>query len=192
MSQILKSSFIIGRTIQFRNVSVDDAEFIYKLRSNNKKNKYLSNIPKGIENQISWIKNYEKSIGQAYFIIEEKNLKNRIGTVRIYDAIHHPRPSFCWGSWILSSDAHSTAAIESALLVYEYGFGYLGFCESHFDVRVKNESVWKFHERMGAERVSETETDIYYKIILEKYNISKNKYNKYLPDGIKVVQQYMY
>jgi len=54
-------------------------------------------------------------------------------------------------------------AIESALLVYHFALG-LGFECAHFDVRKANESVWKFHERFGALKSSETELDYFYRI----------------------------
>jgi len=150
MSKIFKSDFVIGDTIKFRNVELNDAEYIYNLRVNPHKSRFITATPEGVINQITWIKEYEQSIDQAYFIIEKISDNSRIGTVRLYDPISYPTPSFSWGSWILSGTAPNHAAIESALMVYEYGFEYLGYNFSHFNVRRDNVSVCKFHERMGA------------------------------------------
>lgn len=47
--------------------------------------------------------------------------------------------------------------MESALIVYAYAVDHLGFQAAHFEMRKGNESVWQFHERFGAERLSENE-----------------------------------
>ena len=192
MSNIIKSSVVLGRTLEFRNVVVTDAEYIYSLRSDPIKSKFISKIEKVIEHQRSWISEYKRSDNQAYFIIKEISTQQSIGTIRIYDPISAPFSSFCWGSWILSSEAPSSAAIESALMIYEYGFKHLGFTNSHFDVRKDNNSVWKFHERCGAKRVAETDIDIFYNLSSSAQREACKKYSRYLPEGIKVIQKYVY
>jgi hypothetical protein len=57
----------------------------------------------------------------------------------------------------------------------------LDFRRSHFDVRKANKSVWRFHERFGAERVAETEKDFLYQISLEAIRKAMSRYRKYLP-----------
>ena len=88
--------------------------------------------------------------------------------------------SFCWGSWLIKEDAPKTAAIESALQIYEYAFYELGFLKSHFDVRKGNNNVISFHQRFGAKIVNENELDYFF--IFEKidYEITKEKYKRYL------------
>jgi len=192
MVNVLKSSTVTGNKIQFRNVVSADAHFIYSLRKDSNKSKHISKSPDDIQNQIDWINKYERSIDQAYFIIQELKSQRCIGTVRLYDPVYTPFSSFCWGSWILSSEAPATAAIESALMIYEYGFDYLGFSNSHFDVRKENVSVWKFHENTGAIRTSETDLDIFYSISATKQKEYCKKYNRFLPNKIKVIQDYVY
>lgn len=48
-------------------------------------------------------------------------------------------------------------------MVYALGT-YLGFKACHFDVRKANEKVWKFHESVGAERMSEDAISYHYEI----------------------------
>ena len=69
-----------------------------------------------------------------------------------------------WGSWILNQDKTRYSAIESALMVYKYGFDYLGFMKSHFEVMKGNDKVVAFHEKMGARRVGEDEVNFYFEI----------------------------
>ncbi len=94
--------------------------------------------------------------------------------------------SFCWGSWILKDGAPQSAAIESALMVYSYAIGHLGFCAAHFDVCKGNKNVWRFHERFGAERMGETAIDYLYQINPEKILSARIKYKKYLPEAVTV------
>jgi RimJ/RimL family protein N-acetyltransferase len=182
--QIKKAKKIIGNTLVLRDVLIEDAEFILSLRNDDKKSKFISKTSGYVEQQKNWINRYSMSISQAYFIIESLD-GNKIGTVRLYDSIGD---SFCWGSWILSKEAHVSAAIESALIVYSYAMK-LGFKNSHFDVRKGNSSVCKFHERFGATFVEEDEINLFYKISHQDILKSIHKYKKYLPSGIEIIHE---
>lgn len=171
-----------GKTIYFRNVEVTDAEFIISLRSNINRNKYLSPIDQDLEKQRAWIISYAKSLNQAYFIIYN-NSDQRIGTVRIYEAAGN---SFSWGSWLIAPNAHSMAAIESALLVYKIGIDFFGFSKAHFKVSKSNISVCRFHEKFGADRVSESTEEIQYSIDLDQIKKSFSHYQRFLPESIKL------
>ena len=173
---------LVGKTLSFRNACLDDADFILSLRTDPKKNQHLSFVKNDLEAQKVWLVEYEKSINQAYFIIEKQGEK--IGTVRLYDP---QDKSFCWGSWILIDGCHPNAAMESALMVYAYATAYLGFNSAHFDVRKENVRVWNFHERFGAIRVNETEFDYLYQLQLPEIQASLKRYEKFLPEGVKVI-----
>ncbi len=71
-------------------------------------------------------------------------------------------------------------------MVYHFALS-LGFKRSHFDVRKKNLSVCRFHERFGATKAAENEEDIFYTLSEEDINKSLLKYSKYLPDGVKII-----
>lgn len=161
---------------------MEDASFILSLRMDSEKSRYLSRVSADIAEQRAWLARYEQSDDQAYFIIEYQC--EAIGTVRLYDP---QGESVCWGSWILSNNRPSYAAIESALMVYSYAVDHLGFKASHFDVRKGNERVWKFHERFGAVRVGENELDYLYVIDASAINSARKRYSKYLPASVQVV-----
>lgn len=170
---------IMGKNINMRTVNIDDAEFIYKMRQNENKTKYLSKIIGTIETQKKWIKNYkqrESKQTEFYFVIKSKQDKN-LGLVRMYD---FQDDSFCWGSWLIKKDAPKTTAIESALQIYEFGFYNLGFEKSHFDVRKGNNKVIAFHQRFGAKIVDEDELDYFFNFEKSDYEIIKEKYKRYL------------
>jgi len=173
---------IEARTIRLRLVEIDDAEFILGLRLDSKYNRYLSATSNDVSNQQAWIKEYkerELEKKEYYFIIERKVDNLRIGTVRLYGFIEKDN-SFCWGSWILNENKTRTAAIESALLVYQFAFDEIGFSRSYFDVGKENKSVLSFHEKMGAKQTGEDECYIYFHYYPESYRKQKNKLERYL------------
>ena len=180
--RLRKAALVEGKTLSFRNVNVDDAAFILSLRIDPEKSRYLSSVSGEIEQQQRWLKSYAHLNDQAYFIIEFQN--KPIGTVRLYDA---QGESFCWGSWILSNERPSQAAMESALMVYSYAVDHLDFKGSHFDVRKGNERVWQFHERFGAKRVAETELNYLYQLDYEAITGSRARYERFLIDSVSVV-----
>lgn len=154
---------LVSKTIRMRFVEETDAEFILKLRLDERYNQFLSNVNPDVQAQKDWIRKYkadEAAKKQFYFIIERLD-GTPCGTVRVYDL---REDSFCWGSWILNEDKTRYAAIESAFLVYQFGFDELGFNKSHFDVRKGNAGVISFHKRMGALQTGESELDYYFEI----------------------------
>ena len=170
---------ICGKNINLRTVEIEDAEFIFSMRQNQNKTKYLSKVTGTVESQKEWIKNYkqrEEEKKEFYFVIESKD-KGKLGLVRMYDFQDN---SFCWGSWLIKEDAPKTTAIESALQIYEFGFYNLGFEKSHFDVRKGNDKVIAFHKRFGAKIVDEDELDYFFNFEKSDYEIIKEKYKRYL------------
>jgi RimJ/RimL family protein N-acetyltransferase len=170
---------IYGKNINMRTVIIEDAEFIYNMRQNQNKTKYLSKVIGTVESQKEWIENYkqrEEDKKEFYFVIESKD-KEKLGLVRMYDFQHE---SFCWGSWLIKENAPKSTAIESALQIYEFGFYTLGFEKSHFDVRKGNDKVIAFHQRFGAKIVDEDELDYFFNFEKSEYEITKEKYKRYL------------
>jgi RimJ/RimL family protein N-acetyltransferase len=161
-----------SKTLKLRLVEENDAEFILSLRLDERYNTFLSAVTPNLKCQKQWIRKYkgdEEAGVQFYFIIERKD-GIPCGTVRIYNL---REDSFCWGSWILNQSKTRYAALESALLVYEFGFGDLGYKKSHFDVMKGNKGVVKFHQRMGAVIVSEDDENYYFEINQEAVNNAK-------------------
>ena len=180
---IRKAQRVMGKTLTFRDASVADATFILSLRSDEIKSRYLSAVSADLNVQQTWLEGYAKAENQAYFIIEYQN--EPIGTIRLYDA---QEDSFCWGSWILKDGRPSQAAMESALMVYSYAVNDLGFQAEHFDVRKGNDRVWQFHERFGAQRISETELDYFYNLSNASIRKSLSTYTKFLPNDVIVTR----
>jgi hypothetical protein len=151
--------------VRFRLVRPPDASFILRCRTDSKLNRHLSAVRDDLEEQERWINEYllRESRGQEFYFVIHANGTDA-GTVRVYDL---RADSFCWGSWIIVPGTPSRIALRSAKLVYELGFGALGFPQSHFDVRKENGSVNRFHRRMGAEVTGEDALNYYYRIRAE-------------------------
>ncbi len=170
---------IYGKNINLRTVEIEDAEFIYKMRQNKDKTKYLSKVNGSIETQKNWIESYkirEAEKKEFYFIIESKE-SNKLGLVRLYD---FQNDSFCWGSWLIKNNVPKTTAIESVLQVYEFGFYELDFRQSHFDVRKGNDKVTAFHKRFTAKIVFEDEENYFFNYKKQDYENIKKRYRRYL------------
>lgn len=165
------------KSIRIRLVEPKDAAFILSLRLDDRYNQFLSKVAGSLAAQEQWIRAYkddEIAKRQFYFIIERLD-GIPCGTVRLYD---FREDSFCWGSWILNDKKTKYASIESAILVYKFGFDHLGFVKSHFDVMKGNEKVISFHKRFGAEVVGEDDDNFYFEITKENVNKSIKKLNE--------------
>lgn len=167
------------RNIYLRLVQKADVDFLLALRLNQNLNSYLNKISNDKEQQLSWLDNYkqrEKLGSDYYFVIVDKKLGD-IGLVRIYD-IDYANKSFTWGSWIIRDDNRPKyAAIESALLVYEFAFNELGLVLAKFVVDNNNLGVIKFHNRFGAKYLFSDEVN--HNFELSKSSYIQLKYSSY-------------
>ncbi|NCE92707.1 GNAT family N-acetyltransferase [Pseudomonas sp. L13] len=163
-----------SKTVKLRLIEEQDAEFVLKLRLDDRYNQFLSSVNPSVEAQKEWIKQYKNDEveGIQYYFIIERLDGTPCGTVRIYDL---KEDSFCWGSWILNEDKTRYAALESAFLVYQFAFEHLDFAKSHFDVRKGNDRVISFHEKMGAVKTGETELNLLFEITKEAVAQTKTR-----------------
>ena len=174
---------LTGNKLVLRDVEPGDAAFILSLRLDPKKNAYLSPVADDIARQAAWIEQYRRGGDQAYFIICDRAL-TPLGTVRLYNA---RGDSFEWGSWIIVDGAAVDTAMESALIIYDYALGHLGFRASHFEVNRDNRNVWAFHERLfGARRVRESETSYHFELDHEAIVAAQRRYRRFLPAPVTV------
>lgn len=175
LPKILKAKTIVGKKLTLKNVCLEDSQFILDLRVDPSKSRYLNQTSSLLDDQNNWIRNYQHSDDQAYFVIKYGDEK--IGTLRLYD---QHEDSFCWGSWILKAGSPWEAAIESALITYSYAIDVLKFKKAHFDVRKENTAVWKFHESFGAIRVKESQEDFFYTLDQKSIELSRRRYKNFL------------
>jgi RimJ/RimL family protein N-acetyltransferase len=163
-----------------RLVEVQDARFTVDLRQHVELSRYISPTSGDVSKQKFWITTYkerEKAGSEYYYIIE--NLGTPVGTVRLYDFIGD---SFCWGSWIIVRGQSTKIAYSSVIMAYDFAFNELGFNQSHFDVMKGNDSVLRFHTKMGANIVRSDEANNY-------LEISSDAYFKVRPRLLKIVNR---
>lgn len=172
----------MGRKTRLERVLESDAEYIFGLRTNEDKSRFLNATSGTVADQATYIRKALEDDNQGYYkiIVEDER---RVGVVRIYDIVGD---SFSWGSWIIQDDRPKYTALESAFLVYATGFDYSNFPKCHYEVRRENTKVCAFHERLGAVRTSETEQDIFYNFPKSAWDSIQNKYPGFIPqDGWK-------
>jgi RimJ/RimL family protein N-acetyltransferase len=160
---------VAGLYLDLRLIQPGDAEYVYALRSNPAYNAHLSHVIGTAEDQRRWIETYKQREAEGrevYYIIERRTNGRPCGLVRLY-GIEGDR--FTWGSWILDAGKPAKAALESAVLVYDIGFGEFGANKAVFEVRRQNDRTLAFHRRFGAVETSTSETDIYFMLSREQF-----------------------
>ena len=148
MAKILQPEKLQGKYVNLREVTVDDAEFILKLRCSNKA-KLLHKTENNLQKQIDYIKKYLSSNNEWYFIIEDKN-HIQIGTHRIVNIDNF---NFSTESWIMSDDAKPNETIESFILIVIYAFNVLNLKCQHFYTNKDNKKMILFAKFIGAREV---------------------------------------
>lgn len=135
--------------LHYRLVNEEDAEFIYKLRSDPKLSKYIHDIEGGVENQIEWIRKYKKreKDGTDYYFIFFKD-KSPVGLYRLY-SIHDN--TFTSGSWVMAPYANINEVVAVPIIIRELAFEQMGFTfEDNYDAcHVDNKKVIKFNLKCG-------------------------------------------
>ena len=165
--------------VRLRMAAEADAAFLLELRLDPSRNRNISATSSDLDAQVAWMRAYADRAAagrEAYFVIEVDGRPQ--GSLRLYD-YRASEDSFCWGSWIIRPGAPASTAYQSAILVYDLAFGALRFNRSHFDVRQANQSVWKFHERMGARLLREDDQDRFYVYGLEDYRQARARLQKF-------------
>lgn len=174
-----------SKTIFLRLVELSDAKFIHTLRIDKRYNQHLSFVDDDVLKQEKWIFEYKKREEleqEFYYIIHRNSDSLPIGTVRIYDFLGD-RDSFSWGSWILNENKTRYAALECALLIYDFAFLELGFKRCHMDIRKQNIKVIEFHKRFGVKIICETEEDYLGHYFPEDYLLIKDAIKKVIEEN---------
>ncbi len=168
-----------SKTIKLRLVEEQDAKFILSLRLDQRYNAFLSTVDNDLTKQQAWIRKYKLSenSGTQYYFIIERHDNTACGTVRIYDLQKH---SFSWGSWILNENKTQFSAIETALLVYKFGFEILAYTKSHFEVLKENKPVISFHNKLGSKKISADENYYYFSFHKKTYQEKVKEFARFI------------
>jgi RimJ/RimL family protein N-acetyltransferase len=143
---------LAGHAYGLRPVELDDAEFIVALRTRDPQRvRYLHPIPPDTEQQRRWLRSYFERQNDYYFVVENRDSRDRHGLVGIYN-IDPGVQTGEWGRWILQPG--SFAAVETALLVYQVAFEYIQLRSVYCITVADNLSVVSFHDSCGLPRAA--------------------------------------
>ena len=154
--------------IFMRLVEPSDAEFILGLRTDKNLSQYISPTSPELEDQVSWIAEYQKRESdnkEYYFVYKDKQLKPW-GVIRLYQFSDN---SFTIGSWICYPGNKEHIAVKAWLLGVEFGFEKLHFEYCLLDVRKKNLYVMYFLKFFNPELIEEDELNYFFRIDKETY-----------------------
>lgn len=135
--------------LSYRLVNEDDAEFIYKLRTDPVLSRYIHDVNGGVEGQVNWIRSYKEreSHGKEYYFIFYKD-GEPVGLNRLY-SFHDT--TFTGGSWIMVPNSSMETVLATSLIQREIAFEELGMTlEDDYDAtHVDNKKVIKFNKMFG-------------------------------------------
>lgn len=163
--------------LTYRLVQDSDAEYIFKLRTNEIISKYIHDVKGGVENQREWIKNYKmrEEDGTDYYFIFFRDQKP-VGLMRIYSI--HDKTYTC-GSWVMNPNSPIEDVVAVSTITREIAFEDIGFdFEDNYDAcHVDNKKVIKFNLLIGMKKgkmFKDVKGD-YIAMTLTKEDFEKNK-----------------
>ena len=146
---LIYDSTVNGTFIYLRSVLEKDAEFILRLRLDERLNKYLSKVNNNLEKERAWIREHKALDNDFYFLIVRKD-DEPLGTISLYN-IKGSEGEF--GRWV--SVGNAAENLESVLLLHDFGFYTLDLDLIYSKTVKENVRVLNFHRRFGAEILDE-------------------------------------
>ena len=182
---MIHNELIEGNFINLRSVQENDAPFILSLRLDNKLNKYLNKVDNDVTKQKQWIISQQNKTDDYYFLITDKD-NNPLGTISLYNIKNKQRE---FGRWILNGN--SLQSIESALLLYEFGFYNLRLNLIFSNTVIENKKVISFHKNFGALITSEITKHPVGGFLLQKALIKKNGFVKIKSENNNLLNNFL-
>jgi len=167
MKKISKDFEMTKYGLHCRLVKESDAEFIVKLRTDEKRGRFIHETDFDIDKQREWISNYKKREveGKEYYFIYDIN-NEPFGVYRIYEIYEDHCTE---GSWVCLPIEDSSKTIASAIIIRDLIFEYFEFDYDLFNVSVGNNKVKKFHIISGANIINETPEEYTFKLDRKDY-----------------------
>ncbi len=136
-----------GHAFALRPVTTADAAFIVDLRS--AQGLFLNRGARSEVAQREWIERYFERSDDYYFVVCRNADGEAEGLAGMYDVDDIAQDAE-WGRFILRSG--SSAAVETALLVYRCAFDAMGLQRIHCRTLIDNVQVVAFHDSCGLAR----------------------------------------
>ncbi len=132
-----------GKLVLLKSIDVEDAEFSYNLRQDNRKARFVHNISGGVEQQREWIEKQRQRKGDYFFVACRKN-GERIGTYGVYDISEKTADV---GRFF--SVGNQIEFTESTLLVHDFAFEVLHLESVYSDILAENLPALGGNKRVG-------------------------------------------
>lgn len=182
INHLFKVSPIKGEFTQLYHVDVDDAEYILKLRTEEREDNHLMSTKDSLKNQIEYLTIYKKRFDlqeEIYFKVFDVAKKQFLGFVRLTKI--QSKNSFGWESAVLDKSSSPNLFIDLMLMIFQIGFDYLDreIC-GPWKVRKEFKKMMKIHEIIGMTEIL-TENEDFYELIvrkeryMERFNYYKRK-----------------
>lgn len=142
---------ITGFAYCLRPLRMDDAAFIYGLRSDPDLTRYLAGGPKSLQDQQRWQEAYLGRLDDYCFVVERIRDHRPEGTIAVYEISDDGRRAE-WGRWLIRRD--SLAAAESVYLIHKISFEHLMIDTLYSRTNIENKKVVSFHDNRGPTRRS--------------------------------------
>lgn len=159
--------------IHVRLVREGDAEFIVKLRTNEKLSQYIHKTDSNIAKQLEWIRAYKQreAEGKEYYFIFSYQDEN-VGVARIYEI---EDDSFTSGSWLASSNMVGIGVLCD-IISREIAFDLYPDSLNYFDIRKGNKSVIRYAQSYHPNLYKEDVENLYYYINRKNFERYKQLY----------------
>lgn len=174
MENSLTPDFTLDRYgLHVRLVNEDDADFIVRLRTDEKLCRYINTTKPDIEVQKEWTRKYKEreQRGEDYYFLFEKPLGIPVGVCRIYDI---QEDQYTVGSWLFSPDAPIGTSILADIITREIAYSMFPGKTLFFDVRKDNFNVLRYQSTFQPTELYRDELSIYYTQDPELFNKKKN------------------
>lgn len=177
--------------LHVRLVNSLDAEYIVRLRTTPKVQRFIHDTSTDVTKQVEWIKHYKEreANGTEYYFIYQKAGKN-IGVNRLYE-IDYEAGTFNAGSWVCEQGSEVTDVVSTVLIYNTIAFEKLGLNlgTGQDGVHVNNKKVIKFNQMVGMTftgKIFDKDKDsFYYTMELTKDNFLKHREQLEILLGLK-------
>lgn len=143
----MNNYYLETENARFRPVTIEDAEFIVKLRNLPHVKKMVHGTSTSVEDQRKWIDDYLQRDNDYYWIIETKE-GIPVGTTSLYN--YKPETNQIEsGRWVKIPNMEEVTSLSDHVLFKDFAFNILRVSRIVCDTAVINKQVIKYHEFLG-------------------------------------------
>ena len=145
----MNNYYLETENARFRPVTLEDAEFIVKLRNLPHVKKMVHATSTCVEDQREWIKDYLQRENDFYWIIETKD-GIPVGTTSLYN-FRAETNQIESGRWAKIPNIADVTSLSDHVLFKDFAFNILHVSRIVSDTAVINKQVIKYHQFLGEE-----------------------------------------